>query len=418
MNSSGQLYFTRNGTTIGATSSNSLTGGVWSYIEFKALFGLSSNGTCSVYVNGVNWVTSTGVTNCTTTAIGGQVLFGTPVNAVNYAADFYVLDTSGGPFSITTVSNASAGATAYNGTITGGASNAYVGNWFICSGFAQSANNGTFKCTASTTGVLTLANASGVSDTTGTATATGNITFLGDVSIQEVYPNGSGVNSAWSQGLGSSVPASTPPPPPFSITSVANASGGTTVYTGTITGGATETNSYAGYYFTTSLFAHSANNGTFLCTASTSSTLTLANAAGVSDTTGSAAFENICQIGIEGSQQYGFSTTNAGTRPNGDIAYIYSSTTNQISDFAHQALANTGTLYGVVHTTYARKDDAGARTIAQVCLSSSTTEQSSNIALGASYQYYQDVLEMDPNTSAQWTVANFNNATFGVIEVT
>ena len=69
---------------------------------------------------------------------------------------------------------------------------------------------------------------------------------------------------------------------PFTLTSVANAAGGTTVYTGTITGGAA--NAYVGVVFTIAGFTTAADNGTFTCTASTATTLTLNNAAGVAQT--------------------------------------------------------------------------------------------------------------------------------------
>jgi Putative phage tail protein len=73
----------------------------------------------------------------------------------------------------------------------------------------------------------------------------------------------------------------------FTISSVAAASGGNTVYTGTITGGGS--NAYAGNYFVTENFTMAANDSPktgFLCVASSATTLTLANAAGVVDTTG------------------------------------------------------------------------------------------------------------------------------------
>jgi hypothetical protein len=76
-----------------------------------------------------------------------------------------------GPFTITSVANASAGTTVYTGTITGGGSNAFVGYYFSASGFAHSANDGTFECTASSGSTITLANASGVSDAGGIVTA-------------------------------------------------------------------------------------------------------------------------------------------------------------------------------------------------------------------------------------------------------
>lgn len=78
-------------------------------------------------------------------------------------------------------------------------------------------------------------------------------------------------------------------PGTLSVTSVANASGGTTVYTiaSNVLG---NSNGFANTTFVTTNCGNAANNGTFLCTASTSTTITLLNAAGVSATglTGSA----------------------------------------------------------------------------------------------------------------------------------
>lgn len=68
----------------------------------------------------------------------------------------------------------------------------------------------------------------------------------------------------------------------FNLKSVANAAGGDTVYTGTFTGGAG--NTLAGYIFVIDGFANAANNGRFISTASTATTLTLTNAAGVAQT--------------------------------------------------------------------------------------------------------------------------------------
>ncbi len=66
------------------------------------------------------------------------------------------------------------------------------------------------------------------------------------------------------------------------LTSVANATAGHSVYTGTITGGAA--NAFVGVTFTIAGFTSAANNGTFVATASTATTLTLANVAGVAET--------------------------------------------------------------------------------------------------------------------------------------
>jgi uncharacterized repeat protein (TIGR01451 family) len=82
----------------------------------------------------------------------------------------------------------------------------------------------------------------------------------------------------------------------LSLTSVANASGGNTVYTGTITGGAS--NAYTGFVFTVAGFTNGANNGTFTCTASTATTLTLSNAAGVAQSHGATASASSTVTGV------------------------------------------------------------------------------------------------------------------------
>lgn len=65
----------------------------------------------------------------------------------------------------------------------------------------------------------------------------------------------------------------------LALTSVA---AGTGVYTGTITGGGS--NAYAGQEVTITGFTNAANNGTFLVTASTTTTITVVNAASVLET--------------------------------------------------------------------------------------------------------------------------------------
>ena len=71
----------------------------------------------------------------------------------------------------------------------------------------------------------------------------------------------------------------------FALTQVDAATGSppsSTVYLGTITGGTG--NAYSGYYFTITGFSNPTNNGTFLATASTATSLTLVNAMGVNET--------------------------------------------------------------------------------------------------------------------------------------
>lgn len=318
------------------------------------------------------------------------------------------------------------------GTVLGTSSNAFVpAQWQYVEFKAIFSTTGTGTCEVKVNGVVwltvtsvtnatTTANAS-VGQWTSTSGSTNsyfsdlyvvdttgaiNTTYLGDITVAELYPNGAGTNSAWTSNPAAS----------FSLTSVANASAGTTVYTGTITGGAS--NAYQGYYFTVTGFTTGANNGTFLCSASTATTITLVNASGVAEThAATCAFQAIPQAGIHGGIVDGYATTSVGTRPNGDVAYLSSSTPTQKHDFTHQPLTLTGQIAGTIHRYYARKDDAGTRQVAGYCLSGGTEGDGTTQSLSALYQYYSDIYETDPNTSAAWTLVNFNNAKFGLQEI-
>lgn len=135
-----------------------------------------------------------------------------------------VAASSPGVLTLSAAAAAVAGETVYTGTITGGGSNAFAGYTFTIAGFDNVVNNGTFIATASTTTTLTLENANGVLDTHA-ATATPEQ--------------------------------------------------GTAVYTGTITGGGS--NAFAGETFVVAGFTGANNNGTFISTASSATTLTLGN---------------------------------------------------------------------------------------------------------------------------------------------
>jgi hypothetical protein len=67
----------------------------------------------------------------------------------------------------------------------------------------------------------------------------------------------------------------------FTLTAVANASGGNTVYTGTFSSPSGASNGFVGFKFIVVGFPNSANNGTFTCVASTATSLTLNNPNGV-----------------------------------------------------------------------------------------------------------------------------------------
>ncbi len=163
-------------------------------------------------------------------------------------------DTSTGPgttpgtISIASVANGAGGSTVYTFTNQTPALvvNQLVNQVFNFSGFANGNNNGVFVCSASTATTVTVNNPNGVSTGTGTMT--------------QIISR--------------------------SITSIANASGGNTVYTFATDGSGT--NVYVGLNFAVTGASHAANNGTFSCVASTATTITLSNPSGVSDTTATA----------------------------------------------------------------------------------------------------------------------------------
>jgi hypothetical protein len=308
---SGHLKVTNNGTQRGSTSTQVLTPGYHS-ISLDVTFSTGATGTADVWVDGVRWINATSVITATTVATANRAYFQQLIQSVQgYFKDMCLSDGSVSP----------------------------------------------------------------------------NAPY-GDSTVAVDYSNGPGVNSQFTANVG-----------PFTLTSV-NGSG---VYQGTITGGTS--NAYVGQNFIVTGFATGGNNVSAKCTASTATALTLNATTTIETHAGSAAFQCIVQEGIN----------HSGTRPDGDVTYISDATAGDISDFAHEAITLVGTIYGVIHVSYVRKDDAGAKTFRQVLLSSGTTETNgADIAATASYLYYYDPMDVDPNTSAAFTTSAYNASTRGV----
>lgn len=206
-----------------------------------------------------------------------------------------VASSSPGPLTLTAVAASSNGVAVYTGTITGGGSNALVGQLFTVAGFTAAANNGAFVCTASTTTTLTLANASASAETHA-ATATSEV--------------------------------------------------GTAVYTGTITGGGS--NAFAGVTFTVAGFTTASNNGTFICTASSTTTLTLENNAAASESHAATATAQELTNSLT-YVAYGFKTLTGNTyQPSGTSTAVCTvSATGVIT-----AVANGGSVVEVSYPTF------------------------------------------------------------------
>ena len=304
-----------------------------------------------------------------------------------------------------------------------------------------------------------------------------NTTYLGDIRVQEVYPNAAGINSNW-------VPAVNLNPFTGVITTVSNGSGSSAIYTGTMSN--TTTNAYVNYYINTLGFLNANNNQiAAYCTASNATALVLTVSGTITPETNTAsavasppfaltnvnAATNVFTGYIPGGASnaylgYNFNVlgfTNSsnnvvgatctasnvtaitlsatglvtenhatpvaqasfqnllqiginlnGTRPNGDAVYFYDSNPGDRNDWASQRISQQGVILGVQHISYLRKDASGARTAAQYVNSSSTMQIGPSNSLGASYQYWKTIIENDPATLTQWTVNGINNAKWGV----
>jgi hypothetical protein len=224
---------------------------------------------------------------------------------------------------LTAVAAAVLGSTVYTGYVP---SSATSGVNFAVSGFANPLNNGTFACTATTPGnpgTITLSNPNGVVQTASTFVLNGETAPIGTVNILSgvltigapmspptTYAFVPGQNVTFSSvGTATFLNGQTVTVLPTGLSSTqftANfthtdypggsdtgyatapsaslASSGSTVYTGTITGGGS--NAFAGNLFVISGYTKNPqNNGIFPCTVSTATTLTLGNAAGLLETT-------------------------------------------------------------------------------------------------------------------------------------
>ena len=73
-----------------------------------------------------------------------------------------------------------------------------------------------------------------------------------------------------------------------------------------------------------------------------------------------------------------------------------------------------GTIAGVIVVGRMEKTDAGTRTAKLFALNGGTEVDGASIALGTSYGYFTEVLEVDPNTNVPFTNAGLNTMEIGI----
>jgi hypothetical protein len=100
--------------------------------------------------------------------------------------------------------------------------------------------------------------------------------------------------------------------------------------------------------------------------------------------------------------------------PNDDTDYVESSTVGEKDTYTFGDLASTsGTVCGLQILPFARKTDAGVRSIVSVARLSGTETDSTDKTLSTTYTYLPDIRETKPGGGA-WTITNVNDAEFGV----
>lgn len=102
--------------------------------------------------------------------------------------------------------------------------------------------------------------------------------------------------------------------------------------------------------------------------------------------------------------------------PNSDTDYNASNTLNDIDTFTMGDLVTTaGEIMGVQHNLHAKKIDAGSRSIKPIArIASSDYLAANDHSLGNSYAVHRQIVELNPATGLDWTIADINtNAEFG-----
>jgi hypothetical protein len=101
--------------------------------------------------------------------------------------------------------------------------------------------------------------------------------------------------------------------------------------------------------------------------------------------------------------------------PDSDTTYVESSTVTNKDTYTYQDLTSaSGTIYAVNVLPYARKTDAGARSIRTLArLSGTEVDNGTDLVLGSSYVYHDTMYEEKPG-GGDWTVSDLNSTEFGV----
>jgi hypothetical protein len=95
--------------------------------------------------------------------------------------------------------------------------------------------------------------------------------------------------------------------------------------------------------------------------------------------------------------------------------YVSAGVASTKDSYGFTDLTSAASVFGVQVCNAALKDDAGARSVANLVRSGSTDAQGPTVALSTSQLIYTSIHETDPATSAAWTQSGVNAAQFGTV---
>jgi hypothetical protein len=99
--------------------------------------------------------------------------------------------------------------------------------------------------------------------------------------------------------------------------------------------------------------------------------------------------------------------------PPGDTSYVSSSTPGDMDSYGYPTPPTSSQVFGVQVNLWARKSDAGGRSVEALARLSSTDELSAPQTLSTNYGDFMSIFETDPSGAA-WTTASLTSAEFGV----
>ncbi len=104
------------------------------------------------------------------------------------------------------------------------------------------------------------------------------------------------------------------------------------------------------------------------------------------------------------------------TPPDDDTSYVEADTLDEKDLYTYGSLSvPTGDIRGVMVVSDVKLDAAGAETLVTVCKSGTTESDDGGTSVAStSYGSVTRILELDPDTSSQWTVSGVNAALFGI----